>query len=303
MESIYKTIQSYNKVNVKITNQTYARRIAKLQEMNQDINNYEKTIQYIKQNYKEKTYKSFITSIVVYLKATGNISLAEKYGKEMKRVNDIIQTKEKDNLPSSSEKQNFVTQKEIKTLIDETKLKMKNEMENYTIVDKFDFIKQYLVLNLYYLIPPLRNDYVGCLVVESLPIFVDTTKNYIILSQKKLLLNRYKTQKHYGNKDIELPDSLLEIVNEYMETRIRLYPELANNNELLLTKYLKPMNQVNLTQYLNKIFKKKVSSTMLRKSFISSKYVSEHSVNQMEADARKMGHSISTQQSTYRKMF
>lgn len=301
MEDIYKTIQSYNKVNAKITNQTYARRIAKLQEMNQDINNYEKTIQYIKQNYKEKTYKSFIASIVVYLKATGNVSLVEKYGMEMKRVNDIIQTKEKDNLPSSSEKQNFVTQQEIKTLIDQIRLKTK--MENYTFADRFDFIKQYLVLNLYYLIPPLRNDYVGCLVVESLPFLVDTTKNYIILSQKKLLLNRYKTQKHYGNKEIDLPDSLLEIVKEYMNTRVELYPELANNNELLLTKYLKPMNQVNLTQYLNKIFKKKVSSTMLRKSFISDKYSSEYSVNQMEADARKMGHSVGTQQSTYRKMF
>lgn len=301
MEEIYKTIQNYNKVNAKITNQTYARRIAKLQDFGQEINNYEKTIRYIKQNYKEKTYKSFITSIVVYLKATGNVSLAEKYGMEMKRVNDIIQTKEKDNLPSSSEKQNFVTRQEIKTLIDEMRLKTK--MENYTISDKFDFIKQYLVLNLYYLIPPLRNDYVGCLVVESLPIFVDTTKNYIILSQKKLLLNRYKTQKHYGNKEIELPDQLVDIVNEYMNTRVELYPELANNNELLLTKYLKPMNQVNLTQYLNKIFKKKVSSTILRKIYVSDKYASSHSVNQMQADAEKMGHSIKMQQSTYRKMF
>jgi hypothetical protein len=300
MEAIYKTIQNYNKVNVKITNQTYARRIAKLQEMNQDVNNYEKTIQYIKQNYKEKTYKSFITSIVVYLKATGGIVLAEKYGKEMKRVNDIIQTKEKDNLPTSSEKQNFVTQEEIKSLIDQTVLKMKNE--NNTSSDKFDLIKQHLVLNLYYLIPPLRNDYVGCMVVETLPFFIDTTKNYIILSQKKLLLNRYKTQKHYGNKEIELSDQLLDIVKEYMVTRTRLYSELINNNELLLTKYLKPMNQVNLTQFLNKIFKKKVSSTMLRKSYISSKYESEHSVNQMEADARTMGHSVGTQQSTYRKM-
>lgn len=301
MEEIYSTIYSYNKINAKITNQTYARRIKKLQELNQNLENYQKTVEYIKKNYKEKTYKSFLTSIVVYLKAIGNLPLAEKYGTEMKRVNDIIQTKEKDNLASENEKQNFITQEEIKSLIEKAKTNI-NE-NRYTNSVKFDLWKTYLILNLYYLIQPLRNDYVGCMVVETLPLFVDNSKNYIIYSQKKLLLNRYKTQKHYGNKEIDLPDTLIQIVKNYMDVRVKLYPELTNNNELLLTKYLKPMNQVNLTQYLNKIFKKNISSTMLRKSYISAKYDFDHSINQMEKDANVMGHSVGVQQSTYRKLF
>jgi len=83
--------------------------------------------------------------------------------------------------------------------------------------------------------------------------------------------------------------------------RKELFPTLVGETALLLNNDLKRMSKVNLIQNLNSIFKKKISVTMLRKSYISEKYPVEFTVEDMEKDANIMGHSVSLQQSTYRK--
>jgi hypothetical protein len=174
---------------------------------------------------------------------------------------------------------------------------LKPDYNNY-----FDTYKKYLVLNLYYLIPPIRNDYVGCEVYELPLENPNMEKNYIYMSTKKLVLNRYKTSKAYGQgNEIDLPDNLIEIIRTWINIRNKVYPKLIGNNELLLTKNLTGMSQVNLTQFLNRIFGKNVSSTILRKSYLSEKYPVTHTVSEMERDAKSMQHSIRTQQQTYRK--
>ena len=62
------------------------------------------------------------------------------------------------------------------------------------------------------------------------------------------------------------------------------------------------MKKNGLTKYLNKIFKpKKVSTTLLRKLYLSEKYPVVHNRKDMKKDAYVMGHSVSTQQGIYRK--
>jgi hypothetical protein len=154
---------------------------------------------------------------------------------------------------------------------------------------------------LYYLIQPVRNDYVNCEVYYD-RVSQNLIKNYIFLNDGVLVLNRYKTRGSYGTgNEINLPNELIEIIKKWMEIRVQTYPLLSGNRELLLTKNLQPMTQVNLTQFLNRIFQKKVSSTILRKSYLSEKYPVTRTQNEMIQDARNMQHSVSVQQSTYRK--
>jgi hypothetical protein len=303
-QGIFNIIKAYAPQNVEITNKTYASRIDILSRTGISLEDHVSVMKYLKEKYKEKTYKSFMIAIVVWLNATGKQHLATKYSSEMKKVNDVIQEKELYHVPTTSEKENFVKRSEITNLISgiKTRLDKMEPVENYYMY--FDLYKQYLVLNLYYLIPPLRNDYVGCEVYTTPVFFPNAAKNYIYTGSKVLVLNRYKTSRFYGKDNtINLPQELVDIVNNWMKVRAIVYPRLSSSAELLVTKDLVPFGQVNLTQFLNRIFGRKVSSTMLRKSYLSEKYPVEHTQAEMVADAKAMMHSVGVQQSTYRKKF
>jgi hypothetical protein len=63
----------------------------------------------------------------------------------------------------------------------------------------------------------------------------------------------------------------------------------------------KPLDKINsITRVLNGIFKKNIGSSMLRHSYLSSKYGSVR--QDMADDAKAMSHSIGTQQTNYVKV-
>lgn len=298
-DEIFYIINNYANKNANITNQTYASRVFKILKTGRSLENYDDITTFLITNHTQKTYKSYITSIVVFLKASLKKELAQKYASEMKRINDIIQTKEKEHKKTNAEMENMVTKQEVEKIIKNLK-----ELINKPLVEgdteMFINYQKYLVLNLYHLIPPVRNDFIGCEVYETEVLFSDNMKNYIYTSNKKFVLNRYKTKKTYGKIEIDLPDELVEIVKAWMVIRKKLFPRLSTK-ELLLNKNFQPMSQVNLTQFLNRIFQRKVSTTILRKSYISEKYPVTQTTNEMEKDARAMQHSVSVQQTVYRK--
>lgn len=298
-DEIFYTINNYANKNANITNQTYASRVFKVLKTGKSLQNYDDVTSFLITNHTQKTYKSYITSIVVFLKASSQKELAQKYASEMKRVNDIIQTKEKEHKKTDSEVENMVTRSEVEKIIKN----LKNLINKPVVVGDMEMFinyQKYLVLNLYHLIPPVRNDFIGCEVYESPVLFPDNMKNYIYTNIKKFVLNRYKTKKTYGKMEIDLPGELVDIVMDWMTTRQKIFPKITTK-ELLLNKNLQPMSQVNLTQFLNRIFQRKVSTTILRKSYISEKYPVTQTTNEMERDARAMQHSIGVQQTVYRK--
>ena len=300
-QSILKLINEFKPENATITNKTYATKIRTVLKSGKNIENYDEITSYLITKYKQKTYKSFVTSIVVYLKAQGKNDIAKKFSSELTRVNEVIQESYKSNVKTDGEELAWVTKTEIEAILVNLK-----KLTSVKVVEgdmtMFTNYQKYLVLNLYHLIPPVRNDFVGCEVWECDVDKMDTTKNYILLNSKKLVLNRYKTSKIYGSgNEIDLPEELCKIVKRWIDIRRIILPELDCVKELLLTKNLQPFGQVNLTQFLNRIFQRNVSSTMLRKSYLSWKYPVTVSVIEMEKDAQRMQHSVSVQQTVYRK--
>lgn len=298
MNQIKNIIRNYKKNIEEITLDTYSNRINTLSKKGINFYDYSGTISRIGSLYSIKTQKACITAIVVYLKAiNADSNLIDNYSAKLLHLGEEINTKEKDNVLKEGQK--LITRKEITDIIEGLKTKLNTSTIDSNYMDLF---QQYLVINLYHLILPLRNDFVNTEVyTDALPFFIDNQKNYIILDKKQLILNRYKTKNKYGQAIIDLPIDLVNIIKRWIDVRTLVNSSLANQRQLLLNKKLVPMTQVNLTQFLNKIFKRKVSSDLLRKSWISEKYPVIHTVNDMERDAKNMKHSVTMQQSTYRK--
>jgi hypothetical protein len=146
-----------------------------------------------------------------------------------------------------------------------------------------------VVTSLYSLLPPRRNiDYSEMVVAVPTD---DKTKNYY--NKGQFFFNCYKTQGHYKQQLIDVPDEL----NEIIKTWIKFKPK----NEYLLvkltnTKY-KPTEMSNL---LKKVFKNDaVGVSVLRNNFLSFKY--SDSMADLKKDTAQMGTSVGVALGTYIK--
>jgi hypothetical protein len=157
----------------------------------------------------------------------------------------------------------------------------------------------YAVLSLYTLLPPRRNqDYLNMTVVSKWHSELPTDTNYLDLDGKgmptRFVFNKYKTVKKHGQQIVDIPKELGDALLTYLKhsparptgrSKTFQYPFLVNANGAAIT-------AVNgITRILNKIFGKKIGSSMLRHIFLSNKY----DISEMQKDADLMAHTVATQ--------
>jgi integrase len=163
---------------------------------------------------------------------------------------------------------------------------------------QYDKLLQFLVISLYTDIQPRRNqDYLDMFVVKRLPKNYDKTKNYYDIATQRFIFNKYKTAKKHGEQIESVPDELRSTLRTYLS-----HHPLRSSKELkLLVKHDgSPLNTVNsITRILNRIFGKKAGSSMLRHSFLSSKY--GDMMKQLESDTNTMGNTPAVAISDYIK--
>lgn len=187
-------------------------------------------------------------------------------------------------------------------------LKKKNEMKtvissfisNKTLTAKqYDDLMAYVILSLYTDIQPRRNqDYMNMYVVHSEP--ADPSKNYYVVSEHKFVFNKYKTSKTYGKQVVNIPNNPDAPLADTLAMFLKHHPlnkgKMTKKTEfrMLVKQDGSPLNSVNsITRILNRIFAKKIGSSMLRHIFLTGKYGEQK--GEMEADSKAMGHSISQQ--------
>lgn len=165
---------------------------------------------------------------------------------------------------------------------------------------QFDTLTKYVLLCLYIDIPPRRNqDFLDMFVVKKYGKDTDNNKNYLDLSSRKFIFNRYKTAKTYGQQVVDIPESLWSALNVFLHFH-PLAKQKAKEYKLLVKFDGSPLSSVNaITRILNRIFGKKIGSSMLRHSYLSSKY--GDTLQSMQEDAKEMGHSVSEATKTYVK--
>lgn len=267
--------------------------------------------EYINKMKSLASQKNMITSILVLIKSYKDIFPQEcidlyiEYHKELSKKQEESYL---DNDKTQRERENWITRDDIFQKISSLKTEIDTWNNKFSKRKFIDKSQQYLILNLYTLLPPLRNDYVIVKIIND-PLFendeecIDKNANYINMATKTLLLCKYKTDKFYGIKKIDLPENLFLIIKNWELIKKDHFKDKLKHSFLLLnTTTLTPMKHNTLTKYINKIFTpKKVSTTLLRKIYLSEKYPVLTTYREQLLDSHIMGHSVGTQKMIYSK--
>ncbi len=145
----------------------------------------------------------------------------------------------------------------------------------------------YILLSLYVKIPPRRSqDYY----LMRLDADNNMLKNYNYYRPNKseFVFNVYKTSKTYNQDIMKVNDTLQSILAKYIKDF-----KLEDDDYLLFPDDTERKSSSIITKELNKIFGKKVSSSMLRHAYITSELGPK--ISELKEIADDMGHSTSTQ--------
>ena len=257
------------------------------------------------------TKRNYYNAILIYLMAVSKNEtemkedpLILKYTDIRDSLNKQYEDEQATGVISDKQKDNFVDISEVNKMIEEmaTEIKSRNikKKEDLTSKDKA-LLQSYILFNIHTRLP-LRNDLAGMEVINKraynkLSEEDKKAENYLVMNKTGMfmVLNKFKTSKKYEEIKIDIPKDL--------EKLLRFYVRVNGMGVLFKSSTGKPITRNALSQLLIKETKKRmgksISTTLLRKIYLSSKYADVK--DEMIADAKIMGHSVSTGQSVYVK--
>ena len=215
--------------------------------------------------------------------------------------------KERDSMPANTktekQEENWLTWEEVS----KKKSQLKEEISSLSLTKgkitpgQYDKLLQYVIISLYSDIAPRRNqDYLDMYVAKKLPKTYPTDVNYYDMATQRFIFNKYKTVKTFGEQVFDVPEDLQATLKLFIEHH-PLNKGKVKEFKLLVKQDGTPLNTVNsITRILNRIFGKKIGSSMLRHAFVSTKFGG--ALADMKSDADKMAHSVATQQNVYIKL-
>jgi len=181
------------------------------------------------------------------------------------------------------------TWESVKSLL----LKKGKKAVQFTITElEYAKLLNFMVLSLYVKTAPRRNeDYTRMYISTDGTGVEDTTKNWLDVKNGNFIFNQFKTSKKYPSQKIAIPEELLEVIQLYL----KYYPKpIETGDKFLVFANGAPLESINIiTRILNKVFGKSVGCSMLRHSYLTSKYGSVNA--EKEKDAERMGHSVEMQ--------
>jgi len=238
----------------------------------------------------KNTKKSYITSVVSVL----NVVNTKPYNatnifykamlNEQKDYFNTLDPHEK----TETQKENWVDWEEVLKIHKE----LESEAENATsdLLAKSRLAKlnlhDYTLLSLYVMTPPRRN-------ADYYLMKLDTDKkendgfNYYSKAEGKFYFNKFKTAK-YGKENFMVSPALKKVLDRYIELM-----DIKDDEFILFPTDTKRTSGSAMTKSLNRIFGKKVGASMLRHSYLTSKYGKV--TDEMAKDAEFMSHTKSTQ--------
>tara|TARA_R110002110_G_scaffold215875_1_gene429810 strand:+ start:292 stop:1254 length:963 start_codon:yes stop_codon:yes gene_type:complete len=254
------------------------------------------------------TQRNYLNAVVVYLMALSKDPEEDDIIKEYVELRDtrnqIYEDNQATGLISDKQKDAFVDISVINDMIadmaKEIKEKKIRKKEDLTPKDKA-LLQTYVLFSIYTRLP-LRNDLAGMEAISKRTYNKLTeddkkVKNYLVVNKgsMNMILNQFKTSSKYGELKIDIPKDL--------EKLLRLYIRINGLGILFKSSTGKELSRNALTQLLLKTTKarigKAISTTMLRKIYLSSKYAEVK--DEMSQDAAVMGHSIDVQSKVYIK--
>lgn len=233
----------------------------------------------------DNTRKSYVASIVAILN--------RQKGKTWEAINNyyrVLFAKERSifaekptDVKTETQKENWLSWDEVKAVFDKLKDKAEDAAKKPRMsnADR-KVIENYMILALYVLQPPRRNDWYYTVIGKG----DNDKKNYVDIKDGKYYFNNFKTAKS-GKEVIDVPDEIMPVLKWYIKQM-----NLNDGDYLLFPDDDVRTNSNRMTKSLNSILGKKVGASMLRHIYLSNKYGKV--LNEQEADANFMAHSVGT---------
>jgi integrase len=259
--------------------------------------------------YKENTKRGYLISICSVLSLDKSTKAKQKlyddYFRLMMDKNKELKAEERENVKTDTQKENWLEWKEVEEKFDELEKKVASFKDQKTLNEhQYNTLLQYVVLSLYVLFPPRRNEFQKVMVAKSATEKSPTDTNWLDLDRTRFIFNKYKTSKKEGQKVIDMPDGFVRVLSRYMKFHpITKGKKITNKTDpfpFLVHYDGSPLDKVNsITRILNKVFGKKAGSSMLRHSYLSSKYGEVQ--EEQKKDAEAMSHSTAQQKDYIKK--
>jgi hypothetical protein len=244
--------------------------------------------------YKPTTQRNYIIAITSILKSKRQNSddFDEIYKMYYNLLNDFNLSLKDSTSLTETEKDSWITQESLENILKgKMEILMSLKGKSKLNISDYNNLLELVVLGLYTLTKPRRNkDYQLMKIKNDID---DKSFNYLDLVNHKFIFNNYKTNKTYDTQIEDIPKKLLSILKTY----IKFKPE---SDFLLVNFNGEPLKNINsITRILNKIFDKNISSTMLRKMYLTNKY--SDTMSELKSDAKAMGTSTNVAQTNYIK--
>jgi len=246
--------------------------------------------------YKPTTQRNYIIAITSILKSkkqnSDTSAFDEIYKMYYNLLNDYNTSLKDSTSLTETEKDSWITQESLENILKgKMEILMSLKGKSKLSVPDYNNLLELVVLGLYTLTKPRRNkDYQLMKIKNDID---DKAFNYLDLVNYKFIFNNYKTNKTYETQTEDIPKKLLSILKTY----IKFKPE---SDFLLVNFNGEPLTNINsITRILNKIFDKNISSTMLRKMYLTNKY--SDTMSELKSDAKAMGTSANVAQTNYIK--
>lgn len=209
---------------------------------------------------------------------------------------------------TDKERENWVDWKEVVEKRDELAKEVHDFAPSKNItMTQYEKLLSYVLLCLYTYLPPRRNmDYQEMWVVRKWNENMPTDRNYLDLDGDQFVFNRFKTARKSGQQKIPIPNTEEAPMKDALMAYLRHNPNFRTARgrtadfRFLVKPDGTPLTAVNaITRLLNKLFGKRVGSSMLRHSYLSQKYGAV--LEEMKEDAQMMAHSDGVQRTYIRK--
>ena len=253
--------------------------------------------------------RNILNAVVVLLMALNSDEkydkLLEEYGNLRDGLNDKYSDEQKSGIISDKQSKNFATTEEVFTMInkmaDELKPLKKKSKDDIT-KKEMQLLQAFVLFNIYARMP-FRNDVAGMEAIQKraynkLSEEEKKAKNFLVVEKNGLffVLNKYKTAKKYEELDLPIEDPTLKKI-------LRYYLKMNGMGVLFKTSTGKALTRIELSKvllkYSQKYMGKSISTTLLRKIYLSSKY--GNMKEELEKDNKVMGHSKAVALDTYVK--
>tara|TARA_R110000796_G_scaffold59335_4_gene136703 strand:+ start:1024 stop:1983 length:960 start_codon:yes stop_codon:yes gene_type:complete len=244
--------------------------------------------------------RNILNAVVVLLMALNYDEnydkLLEEYGKLRDELNDKYSDEQKSGIISDKQSANFATIEEVYEMINQMATELKPIKKKTELSKKeFSLLQAYTLFNIYARMP-MRNDVAGMEAIQKraynkLSAEEKKAENYLVISKNGMffVLNKYKTAKKYEELNLPIEDKSLKKI-------IRFYLKHNGMGVMFKTSTGKSITRTELSKLLIKFSKKymnkSISTTLLRKIYLSSKYGDMK--KEMEADSKVLGHDVAS---------